>query len=196
MQREAGDSGNEDITVESFKDLFNGLSNNYCAHFGTDRFKSVFHRKIDTLSELKKTLDQKISVVNSNRTEINQLQTSITSSLQSVRRNDEEIKKKLAGIKSKIAAITCPYPDDYVLNTFVDDLAKRIKDRQLQIGAVEMKHRRAQNFDEEMRKSMIVPNSINERAMQHCNDFIRQSKPKIDEMATEVSKLRLETTSN
>ena len=76
---------------------------------------------------------EKAAKVNSEQAEGKKLQNSVFEKLKEVQTKEAQIQEKLASIQQKLKDITCPYPDDYVLNMFLNDLAHRIEERSVRM---------------------------------------------------------------
>ena len=85
--------------------------------------------------------------MNSERKEVNELQSQITSELTKAKKNDSLINEKIRSIQAKIKTITCPYPDDYLLQMFVEDLNSRVSDRLAKLESLKTRARNSERFD-------------------------------------------------
>ena len=50
MERIEGATGNEDVSIESFKEFFSGLLNHYVSHYSLEQFEQLFARRLETLA--------------------------------------------------------------------------------------------------------------------------------------------------
>ena len=89
-------------------------------------------------------------------------------------------------------ALTCPYPDDTVLRLFVDDLTQRINDRITSMPSAKTRFRATQQFDEDMHLAVTKEQGVDMQTLSRAGKVIRDSKPRIDAMLSQVSKLKLE----
>ena len=186
------ESGNQDLTIESFKAFFEDLSAKYCSHYSSDNFKQLFQTHITTFDALKDKLAERARSVNSAQQEATALQNSITFKFDEVKNQQDRIREKIDNIKARIKSITSPYPDDKVLGLFLDELTQRVKGRSTLMASVKTRNDSAVQFEQQMRQSVTRLPSVDDRTKRNADQFIREAKPKLQDLLAQTQQLRFE----
>ena len=117
----------------AFLEHFENFQKHYCGHF--DGIDEVFTRRIDSLNELKVSLNQQLVKIREQKQANERAKGELDSKLTSIRGTNQRIQAAVQRIQTKVRAITCPFPDDLVLQVFISELADKVETRKSNVNS-------------------------------------------------------------
>ena len=96
-------------------------------------------------------------------------------------------------MQDKVRQITCPFPDDLILQVFISQLANKVEMRKTSVQACLERTRAAIQHQQEIHANIKgAEQLVDQSTVGALQNFVREHKPRVEQLRSEIARIEQE----